>query len=351
MSIVTIAPVLRIDQHPELPVVCFQATPDLVTAIARIERAGRTEEGLLSGFQRPRIAEHIREIRDFLEGDRAILPNAIVLGFAGKAELDEDGTLRVDVSDGPPGWVVDGQQRLTAAMEATGRRFPLLVSAFLCADRAELNRQFILINNTRPLSRQLIYELLPGTEGLPERLSTRSLAALLTEALNFREESALKGIIQQQTNPKGLLKDTLIQRMIMNSFADGFLMELQDDRERLLTEGYTVINEFFWAVRTVFKGDWDGHKPKTSRLLHGAGIIGLGYVLETLHAEQMARTRKDFIKGLSPLLGKTAWTSGEWNFGDQKRPWNAIQNNSADYRLLQHFLVRNVRPIRVWSAA
>ena len=50
----------------------------------------------------------------------------------------------------------------------------------VCADEAELRRQFVLINNTRPLPKSLIYELLPGVDGLPSRLSNRAFAAELT---------------------------------------------------------------------------------------------------------------------------------------------------------------------------
>ena len=39
--------------------------------------------------------------------------------------------------------------------------FEVFVSALICKDNDELQKQFILINNTRPLAKELIYELLP----------------------------------------------------------------------------------------------------------------------------------------------------------------------------------------------
>jgi hypothetical protein len=57
-----------------------------ILAFAAIERAARDEAGTLSGFQRPQIAEHIREIRRYLERDEAVLPNAIVVAFLGGVE-------------------------------------------------------------------------------------------------------------------------------------------------------------------------------------------------------------------------------------------------------------------------
>src|SRR5207244_1212799 len=89
-----------------------------------IERLGRDDAGHLVGFQRPQVAGHIREIREYLEQTEAVLPNALVLAFVGSARLVESSagkaTLEVDISGDAPGYVVDGQQRLTA-LTATGR--------------------------------------------------------------------------------------------------------------------------------------------------------------------------------------------------------------------------------------
>jgi DGQHR domain-containing protein len=335
-------PIISPSQGSAGQVVCFAARPRDIARIARIERIGRDEDGKLRGFQRPRIASHIREIRDYLAKPEAILPNAIVLAFNEGVKLQNNGTIEVDVSSGPPGWVVDGQQRLSAALDFTDKPFELIVSAFICNDMAELNRQFILVNNTRPLGKPLIYELLPGTSGLPLRLSNRMEAAVLTEALNYRPESVLRGLISQHTNPNGVIKDTLIQRALMNSMQDGALRNRSDDEEGFLKQ-FSLINEFFLAVAQVFHHDWHGHTPKSSRLLHGVGIISMGYVMDELHERNGARKRSQFVKGLAPLRGRTQWTSGEWRVGQERRMWNSLQNTSADYRLISHHLVRLLR--------
>ena len=75
-------------QSPKLTVFTFIARAVDIARIARIERAGRDEDGVLQGFQRPQIANHIREIRDYLEKPNSILPNAIVVAFLGKARLE-----------------------------------------------------------------------------------------------------------------------------------------------------------------------------------------------------------------------------------------------------------------------
>ncbi|HEY3776833.1 MAG TPA: DGQHR domain-containing protein DpdB [Rhizomicrobium sp.] len=342
MKQIKFAPTISPKQGSGPKVVCFAASPDQIAAIARVERIGRDHNGALTGFQRPQIAAHIREIRDYLSNPDTMLPNAIVLAFSYGATIGRHREFSVDISKGAPGWVVDGQQRLMAALGVEGRRFELLVSAFLCPDPNELNRQFILINNTRPLAKPLIYELLPNVSGLPERLSDRTGAAILTEALNYHAGSSLRGIIHQQTNPDGVIKDTIVQKLLINSLQHGALRGIES-RPDLMGKGFRLVNEFFWAVRDVFRDDWELHTPKTSRLLHGAGLVAMGYIMDELVVRDGAHKRSEFVKGLKPLVGKTCWTSGTWDFDSEKRPWSSLQNTKPDYRLVSHHLVRLVR--------
>ena len=336
-----------------LPVFTFAARPADLAAFARIERAARDEEGGLLGFQRPQIAAHIREIRDYLERPEAILPNPIVVAFTGRATIEfasagtHDGTglarLTIDATDGPPGWIVDGQQRFTALREIKGSEFEVLVSGFLCEGIEELQRQFILINNTRPLPKALVYELLPQVRDLPHRMSSRSQAAIVAEALNYDRNSSLRGAIKQQTNPKGFIRDTALQKVVMNSIGHGALRLYADDDARLLSKGVPLVSEFFHAVKHVFAADWNGHSPKTSRLIHGTGIVAMGYVMDALNASDGAEDRDAFAQGLRPLVGRTAWCAGEWDFGNERRRWNGLQNVPADVRQLSVHLVQELR--------
>lgn len=327
---------------------------------AAIDRIGRDEGGALRGFQRPQIAAHIREIRDYLESEDAILPNPIVVAFTSGVLVDMDPAggpqcrLKIDVSRGAPGLVVDGQQRLSALLEVE-KDFEVFVSAVVCADEAELRRQFVLINNTRPLPKSLIYELLPGVENLPDRLSNRSFAAELTARLNYDPNSSLKGRIHQHTNPGGVISDAAIQRVIMNSLSDGMMREFLSREEPAVAAQscLALVSDFYAAVARVFPEAWAGQTPKTSRLVHGAGIVAMGYVMEVLALLDGARRPEDFSHGLGCLIDRTAWTSGEWDFGGgDVRHWRAIQNVNRDIVLLAQHLIGIVRAdIRARRAA
>lgn len=316
-----------------------------VLSFATIERVARDAEGHLSGFQRPQIAAHIREIRDYLETPDAVLPNPIVVAFTTGVEVEDvpGGTCRVsiDVTGGPRGLIVDGQQRITALSQVEGKEFQVFVSVLVCRDEAELRRQFVLINNTRPLPKTLIYELLPTVPGgLPRRLSDRSVAADLTARLNRLEP--MEGRIKQHTSPSGAISDIAVQKFFLNSLSDG-AMRLLISRDNGVDLCLGLAQEFFRAVAYVFRDAWEDHTPKTSRLVHGAGIISMGYVMDLLHRSDGARTRDEFAAGLSCLVGKAAWTSGEWDFGGgDRRHWKAIQNTGADIAALTAFLTRVV---------
>jgi DGQHR domain-containing protein len=334
-------------QAKDTKVAFFVTTVEVIARIAKIDRLARDPEGAARGFQRPQIAGHIREIGDYLHRSDAILANPIVLGFVGGATLKKSklGTYQIviDITHGAPGWIVDGQQRFSALSEIGRKGFEVPVSAFICKTEEELRRQFILINNTRPLPKGLIYELLPNVGGLPGRYESRTEAARLIEILNYRNGSSLKGLIRGQTNPHGVISDTLLQRMLMYSLSDGALRLYGDDRRLIETKGVELISEFFHAVKHVFTDAWDNHTPKTSRLLHGVGITALGFVMEYIHSINGATRREQFIEPLIAIRPFTAWTEGEWELGNERRRWNGLQNVSSDWKLLSFHLVRHTQ--------
>jgi DGQHR domain-containing protein len=377
---------VRAQQVPGRTVLAFAAKPSEVLAIAEIERVVRETDGSLKGFQRHQVAGHIKEIRDYLSHDTALLPNAVVLAFIEGVQVQEHAngtaTLRVTVKDGEkPGYVVDGQQRLSALAGLYKPDFQVFVTALVCEDYDEMREHFIRINSTRPLPKALIYELLPTVDGLPDRYSSRQFAAKLVAMLNFVEDTsvdagaddsrsdappAVSGVseygekpplferIKQHTNPTGAISDIALQKLIMNSISDGFLRGLLSEDGPHEKDAYLVINAFFEAVREVFREAWVDMTPKTSRLVHGAGIVAMGFVLELLYSrsahpierirQRPELLRQEFIDGLRLLEGETAWTSGHWYFSKEDvRAWNGIQNTPTDISLLANHLVNTLR--------
>jgi DGQHR domain-containing protein len=364
-------PAIEVTQAPKRTLYTFAVDGKMVHRFATISRVARSEGGELTGYQRPEVLSHIDEIRAYLESERPMIPNAIVLAFDSRVRFEpatkgsssaysRAGELVIPVDDEVPSeqrpaFVVDGQQRLAAIRDAEIESFPICASAFITDDVSVQTEQFILVNSTKPLPKGLIYELLPSTDAsLPSLLNKRKLPARILTILNTEVNSPLKGLIQTATNPGGIIKDNSILKMLENSLAEGLLYRLRvnSGTDELGLEPLLGALYSFWrAVASVFGDAW-GLPPKRSRLMHGAGIVSLGLLMDAIGERYRSKgevTEAMFRKDLLPLKAVCRWVDGYWDFGPgQQRKWNEIQNTSKDVQLLANFLLVQYKAL-VWS--
>jgi DGQHR domain-containing protein len=365
-------PAIEVWQSPARALYSFAVDAKLVPSFATVSRIHRRgEERELQGYQRPEVLAHIEEIRAYIESESPMIPNAIVLAFDNRVHFEltgepsipyaRPGVIVIPVDDSVseeerPGFIVDGQQRLAAIRDAMVDSFPICVSAFITNDAREQMEQFILVNSTKPLPKGLIYELLPGTEAaLPSLLQRRRLPAYLLSRLNLDKDSPLAGMIRTVTNTGGTIKDTSILRMIENSLKDGVLnrWRLGSGAEPDVESMLNVLYAFWRAVSKVFKDAWK-LKAKESRLVTGAGIVSLGYIMDDIAERYRSKgkglpTEAMFMKDLRALQPICHWTEGVWDFGPKhQRKWNDIQNTPKDIDLLSNYL-RNQYKNRVWT--
>lgn len=361
-------PAIEVCQGNGRTLYTFAIDGKLVPLFATVSRVRRTDEGKLLGYQRPEVIAHIEEIKTYVESEAPLIPNAVVLAFDSRVRFvpagpsatgySRPGELIIPVDDElpeteRPGFVVDGQQRLAAIREAQVPSFPICVSAFITDDMGVQTEQFILVNSTKPLPKGLLYELLPATHAaLPAMLMRRKLPADLIAQLNQRRESPLRGRIMSATNPGGFIKDNSMLRLLEQSLTDGVLFRFYDREAGPNMEAMlTVLENYFRAVSKVFKTAWD-LPPKKSRLVHGAGVISMGLVMDAIAERHRARVIPDedlFIKDLTPLQEVCRWTEGYWDFGPgQQRKWNEIQNTPKDIQLLSNYLLVQYKAL-VWS--
>lgn len=322
---------------------------------ATVARVGRGEDAEIAGYQRPEVLKHVKGIQRYLEKPGALLPNAIVVAFDDRVRFEPAeqvqtevpyagvGTLVVPVDetghDGDkPGWIVDGQQRSAAIRDARLDEFPVCVVSFI-ADEQEQRAQFILVNNSRPLPKGLIHELLPSTQAeLPLQLMRRRLPAEIVNRLNTDQGSPFRGLIATPTRPEGVMKDNAVLRMIENSIYNGALYRYRDgssggaDVAAMLTH----LNVFWNTVAATFPEAW-GLLPRRSRLSHGVGIAAMGYVMDRLTEDVAPRDLGVACSRVNELRD-AAWTAGDWQFTDGPRKWNSLQNTPNDVRLLTHHL-------------
>ncbi|RYF54218.1 MAG: DGQHR domain-containing protein [Comamonadaceae bacterium] len=357
-------PALRIRQGAQY-IYTFGIDGKRIHDFATVSRVHR-DDSTLQGYQRPEVLSHIKAIRRYLESDGAMLPNAVVVAFdervrfvgsgaASQVDYVTGGELVIPIDeslpeDQKPAWLVDGQQRSAAIRDADLVEFGVAAVGFIAHGEAEQRSQFILVNNTKPLPKGLIHELLPSTQGhLPPAYERKQLPAEILSRLNIGERiagSPFRGRIATPTVSAGYIKDNSVLKMIENSLYEGALYQYRnaDDGSGDIEQMVIHLNYFWSLVKYTFPAAWE-LPPSKSRLTHGAGIQAMGYVMDALTDGIPTQGLVDLglPEALRSLSMHCAWTSGTWNFGeDQVRRWNGIQNTPSDVRLLTGHLLRVV---------
>ena len=357
---------LRTTQGDDLDVYAFFVKGADIVRVADISRIERNEGDSLKGFQRTEIKNHVNAIIDHLNQGNVLFPTAIILAMSpevtfkasrgtkptGDESIAEAGTLTIPINSAGSrvAWIVDGQQRSLALAQAKNKEIPVPVIGFVSNSLEVQREQFILVNKAKPLPGRLINELLPETNGmtLPKDLSSRKVPSELCNLLNQDKSSPFYRLIKRISDPKGtntaVITDTAVVGMIKNSLNNplGALSPFKgsSNKESMDLNGmYKVLCTFWGAVKEVFPDAW-GKDPRKSRLMHSAGILAMGMLMDKIYARFSGAEEE--IKTIKIELEKISinchWTSGTW---DQIGvPWNEIQNTPRDIKRLQDLLVR-----------
>ena len=269
------------------------------------------------------------------------------------------GTLEIPLADGSgkkPGWIVDGQQRAFALARAKRQDFPVPVNAFV-ADSVDLQRdQFLRINNTKPLPRGLVTELLPKiSTSLPPRLSMRRAPSELCDLLNSHEESPFRGLIRRPSTSsegraKAVVTDTGIVQALEESLKSpsGALFPYRNlsSGETDFAGIWAALLLYWTAVRDTFPDAW-GKPPDKSRLMHGAGIRAMGRFMDrimgSVHPAQ-AGAADQVRSDLALLAPHCHWTEGRWDGLGMR--WNEVQNVPRHIGELSSHLIRTYMQAR-----
>lgn len=352
-------PALKVQQGNKT-IYTFKANGKSILDFATISRIKRNESGNLEGYQRIAVSKHIEEISNYLDSDNAILTNSIVICFDDNvffeplSEYSDFGHLIVPLSKDKSGWIVDGQQRVTALSKIKKVDFEVIVNAFITNDAHEQKEQFILVNNTKPLPKSLIYELLPDVDvEVPKLLSEKRIPMLLIQELNSRKDSPFYQKIKTHTFPDGIIKDNTLIKALNHSLNDGILFNytaniITGNNEPDIEGILSILYAYWGAVAQVFKDDWKLQPTKT-RLTHGAGIIGLSFVMEQLiHeiGEKEFYITHDFLPYIELLSKKCNWSSGKWDFGGGNvKDALDIQNINKDISMLTQYLMSQLQEV------
>jgi DGQHR domain-containing protein len=364
-------PALAFQQGKKHTLYTFAIEGAMLKKFADVACINRTDDNSINGYQRPEALSHISNIAKYLESKGSMMPNALVVAFDDVVKfspLDKSdsndvkvGTLKIPLihKEGQrmPAWIVDGQQRAAALEQAAVAGFMVCVVGFMASSDEEQREQFMLVNSTKPLSRSLLYELLPQTHcALPSVLEKKRLPTMLLSFLNGDKASPFYKKIRTATNPAGIIQDNSVLRMLENSLSDGVLYtvyQIHEQTEEGMNVMLSILNEYWTAVSLAFRSAWD-LSPKKSRLTHGAGIISMGFIMDAItnrYDDNSKLSRETFHQDLEKLSSTCRWTHGYWEFGPgDQRKWNEIQNTPTDIRILSNHLLMQYKRL-IWSEA
>jgi DGQHR domain-containing protein len=356
-------PAIRTKQGNTLVYAMFVRGADILN-VADLDRVKRTDKGILEGFQRKEIRQHVNEIAQYLNDGGTLFPNAIILALdPGLTFTQSRGPKAKDSIEGidlgrlvlplreegdRAAWIVDGQQRALAIKKSNARELVVPVVAFEAASVDVQREQFILVNRARPLPKRLIDELLPDTHGvlLPRDLTARQLPSHLCNALNTHAASPFRGMLRrvsQPDQPEHIVTDSALLSMIRRSLNNpngalaGFksLGDQSSDANGMLQ----LLIDFWSAVKQVFPEAW-GKPSSESRLMHSAGISAMGELMDRIvaRADNGAALKEFFIQELGRIEKDCAWTHGLWPGID--RSWDSFQSTPRDIKTLSQVLVQ-----------
>ena len=355
---------LHTTQGEGLDVYAFFIKGGDIVRVAEISRIERDAADELKGFQRPEIRQHVKGIVDYLNQGDVLFPNAIILALApdvkfvasrgskpaGDTRVSESGTLTLPIyAEGQRvAWIVDGQQRSIALSQAQHKELAVPVIGFVSDTLSVQREQFILVNKAKPLPTRLINELLPETATfvLPRDLVARKVPAELVNTLNQDPASPFYRLIKRASDrgpSVAVVTDTALLSSIKSSLSNplGALAPFKS----VGREGggdvagmYRALTTYWSAVKAVFPEAW-GKEPKQSRLMHSAGLMAMGLLMDAIYARLPPDSDVGAVqRELEKVAPSCRWTKGTWE--TLGLTWNEVQNTAPHVKKLQDALVR-----------
>lgn len=354
---------LCIEQTKSGPLYLLTLRADEIFEVAEVARINRSRSDELIGYQRPEVRQHVDEILEYLDGDDVLFPNSLILALGQSVRFrrsrgpdNDDGLAKAGIleiplpSDGgpKPAWIVDGQQRALALSRAARRDLPVPVSAFVAETVSQQRDQFLRINNTKPLPRGLVAELLPEVSvPLPRSLAAKQVPSEICGLLNTEPISPFHGLIRRASTQRGsgaVVTDTSVIEMVRESLAtpSGCLFPYRNlaTGETDLDSIWAILLAYWDGVAEAFPAAW-GRRPEESRLMHSVGIRAMGRLMDKVmslvhpHDPGTSEHVRDAMARIAPSC---RWTEGRWD--GLGLAWNDLESTNRHQKLLANHLLR-----------
>ena len=345
----------------------FSLTGRELLQIADVSRISRDDDtGKLIGYQRPEVRKHVQDIVDYLDEGKILFPHPIILAFSSRVRFVKQrgprafdsvsfaGELRIPnntASDGKrTAWVVDGQQRMMAISRSINQDIPIPVSAFITDDVEMQRDQFLRINNSRPLPKGLVEELLPEVSmSISARLAPSKIPSSIVNLLNQDKDSPFYLMIKRTSmtadqKRRAVVSDGPLIKVIKESLTQpsGCLFPYRDvaTGETEMDAIWSILTVYWHGVKQAFPEAW-GLPPTKSRLMHGAGLCAIGRLMDRIMPRVDLNSKKavdQVVKELQYISPHCRWTYGRWEEFDLA--WNDVQNVPRHVKALSNYLIR-----------
>lgn len=263
------------------------------------------------GYQRPRNIAHSRGFKEYIHKSKS---STIPLTFNLRGKPGRD--WRIDINNDSIGYArlilhndskplaqVDCQHRLG---ELSTSDIPLAFMAFIGLD---LRTEMALFNIINSKARGLSSSLTDYHESnLLKNLADDAPHLYIARRLNDDSNSPWHRLIRYGGETNSGLKRRTSFRMIQKTISR-FLNDIDAETLGDVDSIYMLIAEYWWAIRHLFKRDWQNHRK--SLLTKGIGLYSLMRLLPLLlrSHEYKLKTREDFYQALKPLTTKIDWSS------------------------------------------
>jgi len=279
-------PALEFKQNDQT-LYCFLLTAKTIYARFDVSRRIDDKE---KGYQRSFSSTRVKQIARYIDKDKGILPNSILVNLDADTFRYENDKLILN-ENGSLGFIIDGQHRVWGANDAKEDiLLPVVATAGL--DNVEQAKLFIKINQSQKgVPASLYLDLLALTDGVVEDFDDEGVPAQrrsveLAKRLNEEEDSPLLELIRTTGDSgRGIsLSEFVTQSKNLVDPKNGKFLNYGFEQQ------YSIFKIYFKAIKAVFLAEWEDEKSLILKTVGFGGLMEAFYEIFQL----VSQTSKTF---------------------------------------------------------
>lgn len=251
----------------------------------------RRTEDKEEGYQRSFTKSRINSIKKYIDKEKGILPNSILVNIDNEVVTFDDRTNELTFNNNVNwGFIIDGQHRVWGSNIAETNIF-LPIVAIIGKSSIEQAQLFIKINKTqRGVPVSLYLDLLDITEGEivdfdDEDVTAQRRAVEIARRLNDDEESPMYDLIRMTgESGRGISLSEMVSRLKKH---------VDPKKGNLLNYGfeqqYLILKIYLKSIKSVFLEDWEDSDSLILKTVGFGGIMNAFYEVFTLTVQNTSK--------------------------------------------------------------